>query len=400
MTTGWSFGWRMGALVTGLAVLVGLAGCGDRVLRSSPCGEGGCPPERVWTGLFQQSLNVDLDVLFVVDDTPSVADWQATSAAEYRRVGEALAGFPGGLPAIHVAVVSASLTPEGAPACPPPLSRASACGVVPPDQFLATASCGRWPNFTQPFPDTLACMAALGSRECGSLQPFASVRRAVDGAGAGGPLLGFFRPNAYLLVVIVAGHDDESRRDGAPTPVAELVALLKSLKADPHKVLVSVAGPSLDCADASLAGDAPRLKALANGFGVNGVYVSLCSDHAIRSAIAPAVAWDYDIGPPCLLHVRDTDPVTPGVQPDCLVEEWVIDPGSLENAGDFTKILPECAHAAAPCWTLTAPSGRCLAGELLLSVDRGPSWCPQDGTNMRVTCVGCANANDPACRGY
>src|SRR5512144_440234 len=65
--------------------------------------------------------NRDLDVLFVVDNSPSMADKQRSLAANFPRMMDVLATLDGGLPNLHIGVVtsdmgtSATSTPPAEP---------------------------------------------------------------------------------------------------------------------------------------------------------------------------------------------------------------------------------------------------------------------------------------------
>jgi hypothetical protein len=226
-------------------------------------------------------------------------------------------------------------------------------------------------------------MANLGNAATGNVEPFAAARRALE-AGGGQALSGFLRPQAYLLVVIVAGQDD-----AGSSPVADTVMFLKSLKEDPSKVMVSAVAPPTACADGGAAMAAPRLLELVQAFGFNGVYSPLCQDNALRLAFQRALDFgNIDVSPPCV-RVRDTDLATPGVQAECAVED---------RNGGVSTVLPACDHAAPPCWRLTGESF-CRSGEVMIDIDHGPDWCLQDGLFVVVTCLTCLHANDPACNG-
>jgi hypothetical protein len=211
-------------------------GCGvKKPVLPAACENGGCPPEVTTNGLFQAYSNGDLDVLIVVDDTTVLASGEEALAAGFLKAGQILG--PGGLlprdrvPAAHVAVVPGARLPNGAPA---PASRAAECGIVAPGQFLTTDKCGRAPNTTRPFGETLACLGARGHESTAPFEPFAAVRRTLAPDG----LAALLRPDAALMVLIVAGQDDASSVE-----ISDLVAFLKGLKSDPYKVLVSVVGP-------------------------------------------------------------------------------------------------------------------------------------------------------------
>lgn len=322
------------------------------------CQDGGCPPEQSTTWLFQQAINRDLDVLFVLDDSPAFAARAAALADDYRRAAAILGPetwTPA--PALHVAFMG------GGPPYAADSKRAAACGIAGPEPYLATLPCGRSPNSSLPVAETFACMAAPGAADAASFTPLAALRRALDPAGPALGLNGFLRPSAYLQLVIVAGQDDASTVD-----LAEVRESLRGLKVDPNKVLVSVAGP--------LPENAPRLKALVDAFGANGVYANVDEDRAVSRAFSGLRTGSYDFGAPCVGGVLDTDPAREGLQADCIVEDHPEDGRAV--------ILPSCERAGPPCWRLTAERA-CRPGDLVFTVDRGPDWCPE-GFSTTVTC--------------
>jgi hypothetical protein len=365
-------------------------GCGvKKPVLPAACENGGCPPEVTTNGLFQAYSNGDLDVLIVVDDTTVLASGEEALAAGFLKAGQILG--PGGLlprdrvPAAHVAVVPGARLPNGAPA---PASRAAECGIVAPGQFLTTDKCGRAPNTTRPFGETLACLGARGHESTAPFEPFAAVRRTLAPDG----LAALLRPDAALMVLIVAGQDDASSVE-----ISALVAFLKGLKSDPYKVLVSVVGPPTSCPDGGTELPAPRLQQLVQAFGSNGIYVPLCEDSAFYLAFQRLVtAGSHWPVYGCLSRVFDTDPTVAGLQPDCVVTDFTYPDGA---DGRVETPLPSCEQGAPPCWrVLDEP--RCPPGEVAFEIDRGPDWCLQDGFSSYVSCRTCTGAKDPACKSY
>jgi hypothetical protein len=374
------------------ATCAAASGCGDGAALIPPaCRDGGCQSQRSESSLFQQSISRDIDILFVIDDTPATTSRADALAASFSNAAMLLgpnAGAAAGAPSVHAAFVPASL-----PAAASPSSRAASCGVATASPFLATGRCGRMPNTTRPFQEAFACMANLGNGSTGTLQPFTATRRALDGGPAA--LAGFLRPNAYLLVFIVAGDDDAS-----PSDTIELVRFLKSLKVDPNKVAVSIVGPPVEGGDAGPARLPPRLYELVQSFGPNGVYASLGTDDAVAKGLAIILRGGESLdGFACLRAVRDVDPTVPGLQAECVVEDLTyaeVDGGF--SSSPMRTILADCEHGAPPCWRL-APAAFCGPDGVQISFDRGPDWCPQDGLDVLVTCLSCLHADDPACHG-
>jgi hypothetical protein len=168
--------------------------------------------------------NRDVDMLFVIDDSPSTADKQASLIASFPTMMDALDSLPGGRPNLHIGVVSTDMgTQSSGDAMPGPEvgSGTGACigmgddGVlqhaVPVDTLtgsfiadVANPDGTRAINYTGGLRDVFAQIAQLGSNGCGFEQPLAAMRRALTN-----PMnAGFVRPDANLAVVFLTDEDD------------------------------------------------------------------------------------------------------------------------------------------------------------------------------------------------
>lgn len=178
-----------------------------------------------------------LDVLFVIDDSGSMADDQAALVAAARaHLFPQLAAQAGGLPDLHLGVISTDLGNGGGPSVPGCVGAGDdgalligpACTGIG-DRYLSDAPAAdgsRVRNYPGTLDDAFGCVAALGAIGCGFEQPLAALRRALDPAHLANQ--GFLRPEALLLVVLVSDEDDCSVTDaglfGAPdaTPASPL----------------------------------------------------------------------------------------------------------------------------------------------------------------------------------
>ena len=180
-----------------------------------------------------------LDLLFMVDDSPSMAPLQAKLSAQLGSFIDALANpTTGGLPDLHVAVVSSSLgggawgnvNQCASGAYPgddggkfqqgPGGAGHGSCTMLHPGQtFLATGggSTGAPPNYDGDVRDAFQCMALLGDGGCGFESPFASVYYALSKATQPNDPdnAGFLRDDAALAVVMVTNEDDCSVAAGS-----------------------------------------------------------------------------------------------------------------------------------------------------------------------------------------
>ncbi len=175
---------------------------------------------------FQQAINRKLDLLFMIDDSMSMQPLQARLAKNLPVLVRGLTALPGGLPDIHIAVVSSSsqaggltsvepcapgnvadgafrhtLNPTGIPDHPE-------CAGLTLDGTFIKAEAGVAPNFKGAIEDVFSCIALLGQQGCGFEQQFGSIVRALDPQNAIPDNAGFIRPDAYLGVVMLTNEDD------------------------------------------------------------------------------------------------------------------------------------------------------------------------------------------------
>nr|HEX4318558.1 hypothetical protein [Kofleriaceae bacterium] len=169
----------------------------------------------------------DIDLLFVVDNSPSMATKQRALAANFPLMVDALSATPGGLPDVHIGVVTSDMGATSAnDAAPGPdvggagtpggcfgsgdngaLQVGSAQLVGGPfisDVDDGAGSGGRVRNYSGDLGDVFAQMAAVGENGCG----FEQHLRAMQAGLANPANAGFLRDDADLAVVIVADEDD------------------------------------------------------------------------------------------------------------------------------------------------------------------------------------------------
>jgi hypothetical protein len=186
------------------------------------------PDERSTVVELAAKPNRDLDLLFVVDDSPSMLDKQINLTANFPSFLDRLQAVPGGLPSLHVGVVTTDMGTKasGSPTPGPSIGTIGqgGCGGTGKGGALQTgtstvtdkylrdeeaADGTRSRNYTGTLADAFSAMARLGATGCGFEQPLAAMRAALDGNPAN---VGFLRPEAVLGVVFLSDEDDCSAK--------------------------------------------------------------------------------------------------------------------------------------------------------------------------------------------
>src|SRR6476659_9131535 len=86
-----------------LATILSVA-CNTHTLEQPPI-----KPDRVGTFSFQESLNRKIDILFMIDDSISMKPSQDNLLRNFPAFMQVLDELPGGLPDVHIAVVSSDM---------------------------------------------------------------------------------------------------------------------------------------------------------------------------------------------------------------------------------------------------------------------------------------------------
>lgn len=171
----------------------------------------------------------DVDILFVIDDSDSMGEEQQSLADNFPRFIGKLEGIQGGLPNVHIGIVSTTLFAHpDIPACKQADSDEGALkfafdsenplcsdGSVSLDgQFIKDVVVNeetgeRQQNYQGELADVFSCMAKLGVGGCGFEMPLESMRKALQSDANEG----FLRQDAFLAVIIIADEDDCSTFD-------------------------------------------------------------------------------------------------------------------------------------------------------------------------------------------
>jgi hypothetical protein len=175
-------------------------------------------------------------VLFVIDNSGAMDEAQASLLLAFPAFLDVLADQPGGLPNLHIGVVSSNvgaggfdITGCGGEGDDGRLQNTSNGACSGPNGFyisdrLSANGVTRIKNYNGTLEETFSCIALLGTDGCGFEGHLEAMRRAF--AVAETPQnQGFLRGDAALLVIIVANEDDCSASNPAfydPMLTAEL----------------------------------------------------------------------------------------------------------------------------------------------------------------------------------
>jgi hypothetical protein len=249
-------------LVLASAGLVALWACNERKIQTpTPL------PTGTTQNFFEQNINNELDILFMVDDSSSMMPVQTNLIQNFPVFINVLKSLPAGLPNVHVAVTTSNMgagaftssvpgcmTPDlgnfvttnrSGSTCPPTNASCAAARITSSDKYVSSSGNNTMNNFSGDISDVFCCMAQVGANACGFEHQLESVRAAL-GDPAGDASLGvpprpvptgntgFLRDNAFLAVIWITNEDDCS----AP-PDSQLFDPNQTMVSDPLGPLAS-----------------------------------------------------------------------------------------------------------------------------------------------------------------
>jgi len=208
------------------------------------------------------TVNKDVDVLFMVDDSPSTLDKTTNLRTSFPAFVNVLAGVPGGLPSLHIGVVTSDLGTKGASdAAPGPSIGAGpgACAgqgkagnlqtqgtTLVTGNFISdiqNTDGSRTTNYTGTLSNAFSAIAAVGAAGCGFEQSLEAVKRALDSNPSNA---GFLRPAANLVVVMLSDEDDCSMSHSSLMGTDPLLGPLQSFRCTRFGVTCDVGGTTSD----------------------------------------------------------------------------------------------------------------------------------------------------------
>jgi hypothetical protein len=209
--------WRAARWAVLAAAIPALWACNSRRLaKPEPA------PQMQFNDLFQQAINRNIDIVFMVDDSSSMAPIQTKLTTQFPAFMDVLKNLPGGLPNVHIGVVSSSMGAGRNPSidhCPQggdqgvfhtkPLGATCTKASLNAGQNFIINNNGM-ANYMGDISDVFSCIAQLGDGGCGFEHQFESVLRALGADGAPPPPqnANFLRPDAYLAIVMITNEDD------------------------------------------------------------------------------------------------------------------------------------------------------------------------------------------------
>jgi hypothetical protein len=240
-----------------------LAGCPDRTISEVNPQQG-----RVEYKEIPVTLNRNVDILFVVDDSPSMADKQKNIKDNFPKFIEVLETIQGGLPDVHIGVVSSDMGSKGSQdsSAGPAIGQVGqgGCssdgkkGALQPGATNATdmlngvfirdvkrpgttdGSRDRNYNPALKLADVFGRLATLGAGGCGFEQHLLAMRRALENNPANAS---FYRADAFLAVIFLADEDDCTfSRSTLLSPESAAMGPLQSFRCNRFGHLCSVGG--------------------------------------------------------------------------------------------------------------------------------------------------------------
>jgi hypothetical protein len=209
---------RTGAQVCDSRGVFGACSC-------NPSGDGGASPGDGGASSGDGAAGSDapvahfpaLDILFLVDNSPSMAEEQNNLRRNFPVLIDELRKIPGGQPDLHIGVVSSDLGAGSKPltngGCPRTggdrgiYQARPECGLMGGALFAASTRNGASSNFAGDISTVFSCMAQLGTVGCGYEHQLQSIRVALD-EQLTPQNKGFLREEALLAIVIITDEDD------------------------------------------------------------------------------------------------------------------------------------------------------------------------------------------------
>ena len=163
----------------------------------------------------------DLDLLFMIDNSPSMSDKQDNLRKNMPVLVNKLKEIQGGLPNVHIGVVTSDLgagsTVLAGGQCSPGGQRGilrstdgvtqQPCGLDPNSNFISSLNGGTMNNFQGDISTVFSCIAHVGDRGCGFEHQLQATRVALY-ESVTPENKGFLRKDAFLGIILLSDEDD------------------------------------------------------------------------------------------------------------------------------------------------------------------------------------------------
>jgi hypothetical protein len=214
------------ASLLGLAVAGLLTGCPDRSISEVDPLQG-----RVEAKDIPVKINRKVDIMFLIDNSPSMRDKQDNLAANFPKFIDVLDSIQGGRPEVQISVVTSDMGAKGAldtmPGPPVGQVNNGRCadvgdagimktsgapinnGALYISDVLAPDGVTRIQNFnggSAALKDVFATMAKVGDKGCPFEQHLEAMKQALQPTTAANR--GFLRDDAFLAIIFIADEDD------------------------------------------------------------------------------------------------------------------------------------------------------------------------------------------------
>jgi hypothetical protein len=213
-----------------IAALVGTACGGGSTPGGGDGGTDAMPDPYRLVATIPVTPNRNLDVLFVIDDSTSMSDKQENLANNFPNFINVLNTLPGGLPDLHLGVVTTDMGTKGSETAPGPIigqvgnggcsgtgksGNLQTTGAPVTGAFISDikqTDGTRQTNYSGNLASVFGQMVRVGAGGCGFEQPLEAMKAALGNNPANA---GFLRPDALLAVVFLTDEDDCSIRSSA-----------------------------------------------------------------------------------------------------------------------------------------------------------------------------------------
>lgn len=186
-------------------------------------------PEQQTNDYYVENPLRDVDLLFMIDDSGSTDNKQRNFTQNFPAFIQKLREIPGGLPNVHIGVVTSDMGAGGVMTTNMCMGMGDAakfqvtdhttgvnCGLNGADQFIVASNNGAMTNLQagRTLEDVFTCMATRGSDGCGFEHQLKAIDVALNPRPTWNPMnANFLRPDAYLAIIMLTDEDDCSGPD-------------------------------------------------------------------------------------------------------------------------------------------------------------------------------------------